>query len=53
MRAGPEFGPEQGKRYCGKSFMAKKLDEIGYQSSPADPDVWMRPAVKSDWKTPV
>ena len=28
--------------------MVKKLDEIEYQSSTADPDVWMRPAVKSD-----
>ena len=26
--------------------MALKLDEIGFQSSPADPDVWLRPAVK-------
>ena len=26
--------------------MARKLDEIGFQSSPADPDVWLRPAVK-------
>ena len=24
----------------------RKLDEIGFQSSPADPDVWLRPAVK-------
>ena len=28
--------------------MVKKLDEIGYQSSTSDPDVWMRPAVESD-----
>ena len=26
--------------------MALKLDEIGFQSSPADPDVWLRPVVK-------
>ena len=60
MRAGPEFGPEQGKVFivvralyglksasaAFRAFMAKKLDEIGFQSSPADPDVWMRPAIK-------
>ena len=28
--------------------MMKKLDEIGFQSSPADPDVWSRPTVKPD-----
>ena len=62
MRAGPEFGPEQGKVFIGisalyglksasvafRAFMAKKLDESGFQSSPADPDVWLRPAVKPD-----
>ena len=26
--------------------MARKLNEIGFQSIPADPDVWLRPAVK-------
>ena len=26
--------------------MARKLDEIGFQSSPADPDVWLRHVVK-------
>ena len=26
--------------------MARKLDEIGFQSSPDDPDVFLRPAVK-------
>ena len=60
MRAGPEFGAEQGKVFivvralyglksasaAFRAFMAKKLDEIGFQSSPADPDVWLRPAVK-------
>jgi len=28
--------------------MAKKLDEIGFVSTQADPDVWLRPAVKPD-----
>ena len=60
LRAGPVFGPEQGKvfivvrnLYGLKSasavfrvFMARKLDEIGFQSIPADPGVWLRPAVK-------
>ena len=28
--------------------MAKKIDEISFKSCVADPDVWMRPAVRSD-----
>jgi PAS domain-containing protein len=62
IRAGPEFGDEEGKVFivrralyglksasaAFRSFMAKKLDEIGFRSSPADPDVWIRPAVKPD-----
>jgi hypothetical protein len=28
--------------------MAKKLDDMGFKSSVADPDVWMRPATKVD-----
>ena len=62
LRAGPEFGHEQGKAFIVKralyglksasaafrSFMAKKLDDIGFRSSHADPDVWLRPAVKHD-----
>ena len=28
--------------------MKKKLDEIGFKSSPADPDVLLRPAIKPD-----
>ena len=31
-----------------RSFMAKKLDEIGFKSSPADPNVWLRPGIKDD-----
>ena len=62
IRAGPKFGAEQGKvfiviralyglKYASasfRSFMAKKLYEIGFKSSPADPNVWLRPAIKSD-----
>ena len=60
IRAGPKFGSEQGKvfiviraMYVLKtasadfiSFMAKKLDEIGFKSRPADPNVWLRPTIK-------
>ena len=28
--------------------MAKKLDEIGFKSIPADTDVWIRSAIKPD-----
>ena len=28
--------------------MANKLDEIGFKSSPADPNVWLRPEIKPD-----
>ena len=62
MRAGPEFGAEQEKAFivvralyalkssseAFRSFMAKKLYEIGFKSSPADPGVWRRPAIKLD-----
>ena len=61
-RAGPEFGAEQGKVFivvrslygmksasaAFRSFMAKRLDEIGFKSIPADPEVWLRPAIKPD-----
>ena len=61
--AGPEFGPNQGKPFIitkalyglkssGASFrahLAKHLEEeLGFKSSEADPDVWLRPAVKPD-----
>ena len=56
----PEFGPEQGKVFivvralyglksasaAFRAFMARKLDEIRFQSSPADPNIWLRPAMK-------
>jgi hypothetical protein len=62
LTAGTEFGAEQGKNllivralYGLKSVsvsfrahMAKKLDEMGFKSSVADPDVWLRPASKAD-----
>ena len=64
IRAGPEFGAEQGKvfivviaLYVIKSastyfryFMANKLDEIGIKSIPADLGVWLRPAIKPNGK---
>eukprot|EP00980_Cylindrotheca_fusiformis_P001039 scaffold282_cov121-Cylindrotheca_fusiformis.AAC.1 len=62
IRAGPEFGDDEGKCFivtkalyglksAGSSFrafLAKKLDELGFYSCPADPDVWRRPATRSD-----
>mmetsp|Transcript_18951 Transcript_18951/g.26747 ORF Transcript_18951/g.26747 Transcript_18951/m.26747 type:complete len:460 (-) Transcript_18951:1019-2398(-) len=62
MKAGEEFGAEQGKTFivvralyglksasaAFMAFMAKRLDELGHKSSMADPDVWMRPGKKSD-----
>ena len=55
LKAGPEFGAEQGKTFivvralyglksasaAFRSFMASKLDEIGFKSSNANPDVWL------------
>ena len=60
--AGSEFGPLKGKiliiekalyglKSSGasfRSFMAEKLDSMNFRSSMADPDVWMRAAVKPD-----
>ena len=59
---GKEFGPDEGKVFkivralyglksSGAAFrehLAQKLDEIGFKSSVADPDVWMRAATKPD-----
>ena len=56
VNAGPEFGPEQGKSFIIVralyglrsasasfwSFMANKFDNMGFLSSHADPDVWLR-----------
>ena len=64
LRVVPEFGPDQGKVFivvralyglksasaAFRAFIDRKLDEIGFQSSPADPDVWLRPAVKFNGK---
>ena len=62
MRAGPEFGPEQGtvmivtRALYGlksasaafRAHMATKLDDLGFKPSIADHDVWLRPASKAD-----
>jgi len=62
MIAGSEFGAEEGKTFLVvkalyglksasfsfRSFMAEKLSEMGFQSSLADPDVWLRAATKGD-----
>ena len=61
--AGPEFGPElegkllritralYGLKSAGAAFrahLAEHLHSMSYRPSYADPDVWMRPAVKSN-----
>ena len=60
--AGPEFGSDAGKKMivvralyslktsgaAFRAFLAETLYDIGYKPSMADPDVWMRPAIKSD-----
>eukprot|EP00978_Attheya_sp_CCMP212_P009047 scaffold21332_cov42-Attheya_sp.AAC.1 len=62
IRAGPEFGPEEGTIFLVtralyglksasasfRAFMAEKLDDMGFNSSYADPDVWLRAATKAD-----
>ena len=61
-RAGPEFGSDEGKimivvralyglRSSGAAFralLAEVLHDLGYVQSKADPDVYLRPAVKSN-----
>jgi hypothetical protein len=60
IQAGPEFGSEAGTNMLVKkalyglkssgaafrAFLAETLDAMGYRPTYADPDVWMRPAVK-------
>jgi hypothetical protein len=60
--AGPEFGSEAGTIFIVKkalyglksagaafrSLLADTLMDMGYQPTKADPDVWLRPAVKPD-----
>lgn len=63
ITAGPEFGPElegkilrvtralYGLKSAGaafRSFLAEHLRSMDYRPSYADPDVWMRPAVRPD-----
>jgi hypothetical protein len=61
-RAGPEFGSEAGTIFLVKkalyglksagaafrALLAEKLNDMGYVPTKADPDVWLRPAVKAD-----
>ena len=61
-RAGPEFGSEVGMIFIVRkslyglksggavlcALLAETLHKMGYNPSKADPDVWLRPAVKSD-----
>lgn len=60
--AGSEFGSDAGKKMlivralyglktsgaAFRSFLAETLSEIGFKPSLADPDVWMRPAMKDN-----
>ena len=60
--AGPEFGSDAGKTMlivraiyglkssgaAFRSFLAETLDDLGFRPSLADPDVWMRPAIKGN-----
>ena len=61
-RAGPEFGSEAGSIFLVKkalyglksagaafrALLAETLYDMGYIPTKADPDVWLRPAVKAD-----
>ncbi|CAJ1933595.1 unnamed protein product [Cylindrotheca closterium] len=62
MITGPEFGDEEGKTFivrralyglksaalAFRSHLAETLENLGFYSSYADPDVWMRAAIKPD-----
>lgn len=62
IKAGPEFGSNEGRTYivvralyglrssgaAFRAYMAEILDGIGFKSSIADPDVWLRMSIKSD-----
>ena len=62
MIAGPEFGADEGKTFLVtralyglksasfsfRTYMAEKLSDLGFQSTLADPDVWLRAASKAD-----
>ena len=62
IRAGTKFGAEQRKVFiviwalyelksasvAFRSLMAKKLEDIGFKYSSADPDVWLRSEIKPD-----
>ncbi len=64
MIAGPEFGADEGKTFLVVralyglksasfsfwSYMAEKLTELGFQSTMADPRVWLQAASKGDGK---
>ena len=61
-KAGPEFGSEAGKIFiitkalyglkssgaAFRLFLADHLHDKGFRASLADPDVWMRPAVRDN-----
>jgi Reverse transcriptase (RNA-dependent DNA polymerase) len=61
-RAGPEFGSESGTIFLVKkalyglksagaafrALLADTLHDLGYRATKADPDVWLRPAVKAN-----
>ena len=58
--AGPEFGSESGKKMlvvqalyglkssgaAFRAFLGEAVYDLGYKYSVADPDVWLRPAIK-------
>ena len=62
IRGGIEFGEMAGKilivekalyglKSSGaafRAFLAETIDSMGFRSSMADPDIWMRPAIKAD-----